>query len=129
MTKLLKELRGKTKVCGYSPAEVQRDIELRELRDFAGNVVYQLGSLGSQYPNLVATMQLMFSQAGLPPVPSPSASRGNSVASSARSTPSSVSGRSVSSYIKFNIFGIYGRNLNALMWSETPPHFISLEHN
>lgn len=85
-TKLVKELQAMRKVCGRDPTHVQQDIQLRELRDFGSNVVQQLGSLGAKNPDLVPTMQLMFSQAGLPPAPSPSSSRASSVPSSARSS-------------------------------------------
>ena len=86
-TKLVKELQAKRKVCGHDPTHVQRDIQLRELRDFGSNVVQRLGSLSTKNPDLVPTLQLMFSQAGLPPAPSPSSSsRASSQFSSARSS-------------------------------------------
>lgn len=75
-----------TKVCGHDPSHVQRDVQLRELRDFGSNTVQQLGTLGSMNPAMVSAMQLMFSQAGLPPAPSPSGSRASSQPSTARSS-------------------------------------------
>ena len=90
------------KVCGHDPAHVRRDIELRQLRDFGSKMVDQLGALGNKNPEMVPTMQLLFSQAGLPPAPSPLSSKASSQASTARS---SVSGRYVWSYI-YIMFGI-----------------------
>lgn len=91
--KLVKELQAMDKVCGCDPSHVQQDIQLRELRDFGANAVQQLGSLGARNPEMVPAMQLMFSQAGLPPAPSPTGSRASSVPSSARSSASSVTAR------------------------------------
>lgn len=89
------------KVCGQDPGQVQRDIELREAREFGSKVVEQLGSLGSKNPEMVSTMQLLFSQAGLPPAPSPSGSRASSQPSTARS---SYSGRYVGALITVFLF-------------------------
>lgn len=74
------------KVSGHAPEDIQKDIELREMRDFGSNVIQQLGTLGSKNPQMVSAMQLMFSQAGLPPAPSPVGSRTSSRTSSARSS-------------------------------------------
>ena len=90
-SKLSKEIRGKQKVSGHDPSDVEHDIELRELRDFGGTVVQQMGGLASRDPDLLSTMQLLFSQAGLPPPPSPAGSRASSVPSSARSSTSQLS--------------------------------------
>lgn len=76
---------------GHDSRDVEQDIELRELRDFGGTVVQQMGSLAAREPELVTTMQLLFSQAGLPPPPSPTGSRAGSVPSSARSSTSQLS--------------------------------------
>ncbi len=84
-------MRGKQKVSGHDPSDVERDIELRELRDFGGTVISQMGSLASRETELLSTMQLLFSQAGLPPPPSPIGSRASSVPSSARSSTSQLS--------------------------------------
>ncbi len=84
-------MRGKQKVSGHDPNDVERDIELRELRDFGGTVISQMGSLASRETELLSTMQLLFSQAGLPPPPSPIGSRTSSVPSSARSSTSQLS--------------------------------------
>lgn len=82
-------------VCGHKPSSIQRDIELRGLRELGSSVVQQLGLLGNAHPEMVSTMQLLFSQAGLPPAPSPApSSRASSQASSARS---SVSERNAAS--------------------------------
>ena len=40
----------------------QRDIELRELRDFNANVIQQMGSVAAKQPELTSTIQLLFSQ-------------------------------------------------------------------
>lgn len=80
------------KVCGHSPAHVQKDIELREMRDFGSNVVQQLGNLGSKDQDMLSAMQLMFAQAGLPPTPSPSGSRASSQASTAKTSARYVCG-------------------------------------
>lgn len=94
-TKLVRELKGMESVCGHKPSSIQRDIELRGLRELGSSVVQQLGLLGNAHPEMVSTMQLLFSQAGLPPAPSPApSSRASSQASSARS---SVSERSAAS--------------------------------
>ena len=91
MSKLSREIRGKQRVSGHDPSDVERDIELRESRDFTGTVISQMGSLASREPELLSTMQLLFSQAGLPPPPSPVGSRSGSVPSSARSSTSQLS--------------------------------------
>ena len=102
---------------------LQRDIELRELRDLGTTIVQQIGSLAAKQPELTSTIQLLFSQvslyfvigsfhklgtillwgtqlyynhsllfqAGLPPPPSPTASRMSSAPSSARSSTSQLS--------------------------------------
>ena len=92
---MVKELGAKEEVCGINPSHVQKDIELRVLRDFGADIVQQLGTLASHNHEVVPTLQLLFSQAGLPPPPSPSGSRASSALSSATSSVSSVSGRSV----------------------------------
>ena len=43
----------------------QRDIELRELRDFGTTIVQQIGSVAAKQPELTSTIQLLFSQVGL----------------------------------------------------------------
>ena len=43
----------------------QRDIELRELRDFGTTVVQQIGSVAVKQPELTSTIQLLFSQVSL----------------------------------------------------------------
>lgn len=90
-TKLVKELKSKQKISGHTPWEVERDIELRELRDFSNSVIQQLGSKATKQPDMMSTLQLLFSQAGLPPSPSPTASRTGSTLSSARSSISQLS--------------------------------------
>lgn len=44
---------------------VQRDIELRELRDFGTTIVQQIGSVAAKQPELTSTIQLLFSQVSL----------------------------------------------------------------
>ena len=73
-------------VCGHDPSHVKWDIQARELRDTGSNLLQQLGELGSKHPEMLSSMQLMFSQAGLPPAPSPAISRAGSQLSSARSS-------------------------------------------
>ena len=97
-SRLVKELKGKQKVSGHSPAEVERDIELREMRDFGNSVIQQLGSKAAKQPEMMSTLQLLFSQAGLPPPPSPTASRTGSALSSARSSTSQFSALSSARY-------------------------------
>ncbi len=41
---------------------MQRDIELRELREFGTNAVQQLGNLAAKEPDLTSTLQVLFSQ-------------------------------------------------------------------
>lgn len=43
----------------------QRDIELRELRDFGTTIVQQIGSVAAKQPELTSTIQLLFSQVSL----------------------------------------------------------------
>lgn len=54
-------------------------------------MIQQMGGLASRDPDLLSTMQLLFSQAGLPPPSSPAGSRAGSVPSSARSSTSQLS--------------------------------------
>lgn len=102
-SRLVKELKAKQKVSGHSPADVERDIELREMRDFGNSVVQQLGSKAAKHPDMMSTLQLLFSQAGLPPPPSPTASRTGSTLSSARSSTSQLSVLSSARYGYFAV--------------------------
>lgn len=102
-SKLMKEFKTKQKVSGYSPLEVERDIELREMRDFGNSVIQQLGGKAAKQPEMMSTLQLLFSQAGLPPPPSPTASRTGSTLSSARSSTSQLSILSSARYIQFTL--------------------------
>ena len=78
---------GLGEVCGQDPTQVQRDVEVRLLREFGCSAVEQLGVMGSKCPEMVPTMQLLFSQAGLPPAPSPaSSSRASSQPSTSRTS-------------------------------------------
>ncbi|XP_071508551.1 coiled-coil domain-containing protein 39-like [Diadema antillarum] len=96
-----KELRVSRKVKGETHEE--KDFELRELREFNKNVLKLMGEVIHSYPDIAPTAHMLFSQAGLPVPPPPSASQRSSrpgSAYSARSlsspkTPSS--GRSVAS--------------------------------
>lgn len=115
-SKLVKELKAMDKVCGHTPAHVQKDIELREMRDFGSNVVQKLGTLGSKDQDMLSAMQLMFAQAGLPPTPSPSGSRASSQASTARS-----SARSSARYA-------YGRVTTLLtQWPHVPSTYYGIQ--
>ena len=95
----MKELKTKQRVSGHSPADVERDIELREMRDFGNSLIQQLGSKAAKQPEMMSTLQLLFSQAGLPPPPSPVASRAGSTLSSARSSISQLSALSSARYV------------------------------
>ena len=97
--RLVKDLKAKQKVSGHSPGDVERDIELREMRDFGNSLIQQLGSKAAKQPEMMSTLQLLFSQAGLPPPPSPTASRTGSALSSARSSISQLSALSSARYV------------------------------
>ena len=102
-SKLVKELKTKQKVSGHSPSEVEQDIELREMRDFGNSVIQQLGGKAANHPEMMSTLQLLFSQAGLPPPPSPTASRTGSTLSSARSSTSQLSILSSARYMHLTL--------------------------
>jgi len=93
--KLKRDARSAHKTKGELPEE--KDIEVREMRDFNKNIVNQIGLITRENPNFGPIINLYFSQAGLP-IPSvsmtPGSARPPSAASSARS---SLSGRSIRS--------------------------------
>jgi len=93
MSKLHRELSSKDKVCGRTPLHVERDIEVRELREFGSTIVKRLGGMGSSHVGMLHSLQLLFSQAGLPPPASPASSKASSAVSSARSSVSSLNAR------------------------------------
>ncbi|XP_065888087.1 coiled-coil domain-containing protein 39-like [Dysidea avara] len=80
-SKLLKEIKAKK---GSGPEE--SDIELRDLRDFNVNITQQLSQISVQQSELQTPMQLLFSQAGLPPPSSAPGSRSSSQQSSSHSS-------------------------------------------
>lgn len=73
----------------------ERDMHLRELREFNAQTMKQMGEVLHNYPDLGPSVQLYFSQAGLPmpPSPGPGTSRPTS-SRSARSSGSTSSARS-----------------------------------
>lgn len=84
ISKLVKEIKSK-KGSTFSGAE-ESDIELRELRDFNINITQQLSQIATQQVDLQSPMQILFSQAGLPPLSSAPGSRSSSQQSSPRSS-------------------------------------------
>ncbi|EDO34870.1 predicted protein [Nematostella vectensis] len=73
----------------------EKDIELRELRDFNSKTMKQMGEVIHSYPDLAPSVNMYFGQAGLPapPSPGPGSSRPGSSRSS-RSSGSMSSARS-----------------------------------
>lgn len=76
---------------------MQRDFEVRELREMNKTAIKQIGEVVHQHPDLRQAVALYFNQASLPPPPSPgdgagsgASSRFSSRLSSARSSLSSV---------------------------------------
>lgn len=69
-----------------SPGELheEKDMDLRELREFNTHTMKQMGEVLHNYPDLAPSVQIYFSQAGLPmpPSPGPGASRPTSSRSS-----------------------------------------------
>ena len=68
---------------------LQRDMNVRELRELNKNAMRVFGDVIHQYPDVSQAVQLYFNQAGLPPPPAPgsaTSSRMTSRASSARSS-------------------------------------------
>lgn len=79
----------------------ERDFEVRELRDLNKNAMKYFGEVIQQYPDVAQAVHLYFTQANLPPPPTPgsaASSRQSSRPSSARSSLASVrSGGSIKS--------------------------------
>ena len=67
----------------------EKDMDLRELREFNNRIMKQMGEVVHNYPDIGPAVQMYFSQAGLPAPPSPGP--GGSRPSSARSSRSSGS--------------------------------------
>ena len=85
-SKMAREIRSVQKAKGETHEE--RDIELREIRDFNTNIMKHISVVVQNHDDMDATVQLYFNQAGLPAPPSPSrfGSRPSSVLSSSRSS-------------------------------------------
>lgn len=91
-SKIARAVRSAKKSSGELHEE--RDMHLRELREFNGQTMKQMGEVLHNYPDLGPNVQLYFSQAGLPmpPSPGPGTSRPTS-SRSARSSGSTSSAR------------------------------------
>ena len=50
---------------------LQKDVDLRELREFNKNALKSIGEVVSQYPDMSQVVNMYFQQADLPPPPSP----------------------------------------------------------
>lgn len=87
MAKMARDIRSAKKSRGELHEE--KDMDLRELRDFNSRIMKQMGEVVHNYPDIAPAVQMYFSQAGLPQPPSPGP--GNSRPSSARSSRSSGS--------------------------------------
>ena len=85
-SRMVRDIRSAKKVKGETHEE--RDIELREIRDFNTDVMKQIGVVVQTHDDMSAATQLDFNQAGLPAPPSPSrlGSRPSSVQSSRSSS-------------------------------------------
>jgi UDP-glucose:O-linked fucose beta-1,3-glucosyltransferase len=85
-SRMVRDIRSAKKVKGETHEE--RDIELREIRDFNTDVMKQIGVVVQTHDDMSAATQLYFNQAGLPAPPSPSrlGSRPSSVQSSRSSS-------------------------------------------
>jgi chromosome segregation ATPase len=75
MAKVMRELRAKK---GSAASEIEQDVAVRELQEFGQSMVQRVGNLVTKHPELQPTLQLLFSQASLPPPPSPGSSRSSS---------------------------------------------------
>ena len=69
LNKLIKAVRSSRKVKDELPEE--RDIDLREMRDFNTSIMKQIGEVVHNHPDIANAVNLYFSQAGLPMPPSP----------------------------------------------------------
>ena len=86
LNKLIKSVRSARKAKDELPEE--KDIDLRELRDFNTSIMKQIGGVVHDNPEIAAAVHLYFTQAGLPMPPSPGP--GTSRSGSARSSISSL---------------------------------------
>lgn len=69
-TRMARDIRSAQKTKGETHEE--RDIELREIRDFNTEVMKQVGGVVQSHGDMAAVTQLYFNQAGLPAPPTPS---------------------------------------------------------
>lgn len=69
LSKLVRTVRSAKKVKNELPEE--KDIDLREIRDFNTSVMKQIGEVVHNHPEVSAAVHLYFNQAGLPTPPSP----------------------------------------------------------
>jgi hypothetical protein len=69
---------------------VQRDFEVRELREMNKTAVKQIGEVVQQHPDLRQAVALYFNQAALPPPPIPGEGAGSGASSRYSSRPSSA---------------------------------------
>lgn len=85
-SRTVRDIRSAKKVKGETHEE--RDIELREIRDFNSETMKQIGVVVQTHADMAAATQMYFNQAGLPAPPSPSrlGSRPSSVQSSRSSS-------------------------------------------
>ena len=85
-SRMVRDIRSAKKVKGETHEE--RDIELREIRDFNTDIMKQIGVVVQTHGDMSTATQLYFNQAGLPAPPSPSrlGSRPSSVQSSRSSS-------------------------------------------
>ena len=91
--KMARDVRSAKKSRGEVHEE--KDMDLRELREFNSRTMKQMGEVVHNYPNLTPHVQMYFNQAGLPmpPSPGPGTSRPSSSARSSRSSASMSSAR------------------------------------
>ena len=87
VSKMARDIRSAKKSRGELHEE--KDMELRELRDFNGRIMKQMGEVVHNFPDIAPAVQMFFSQAGLPMPPSPGP--GSSRPASSRSSRSSGS--------------------------------------
>lgn len=84
-SRMLRDIRSAKKT--KAECHEEKDIELREIRDFNTDMMKQIGVVVQSHGDMAAATQLYFNQAGLPAPPSPS--RFGSRPSSAQSSRSS----------------------------------------
>ena len=101
MSKLIQQVRKAKKSKDELPEE--KDIDLRELRDFNNSIMKQLGEVLHNHPDIAPAVHLYFTQAGLPMPPSP----GPGQTSRSMSKQSSRSSLSSVRYVVFVYFVLY----------------------